>query len=237
MKITYIDHSSFIIEKGSVVFIFDYVKGSLPDFSKETEIYVFFSHGHGDHFHPSVFQKLKKYPNIIYILSDDISISNKEQEENSVYFMAPDKTLVINEIMIETLKSTDLGVAFLVTCQENTYYHGGDLNWWHWNGETSDYNKDMEAAFKREIKKIEGRNFQVAFLPLDPRQESAFWWGFDYFMKHTDVKMVYPMHLWGNYEWVEKLRNLIEAEKYKEKIIPVWKENQVWEWRGSEWNI
>lgn len=218
MKITYIDHSSFVIEEESAVFLFDYIKGGLPEFGKEKQVYAFYSHGHGDHFNSSVFEKLNIYPNISYILSDDILLDNQKLKESEIYFMAPDHTLVIHNIRIETLKSTDLGVAFLVTSKEKTYYHAGDLNWWHWNGETDSYNKEMEAAFKKEIKKIEGRKFEAAFLPLDPRQENAFWWGFDYFMRHTNTKKAYPMHLWGKYEWIEKFKNLKETEEYRERI-------------------
>ena len=30
-------------------------------------------------------------------------------------------------------------------------YHGGDLNWWHWEGEADSFNKDQETGYKGEI--------------------------------------------------------------------------------------
>ena len=68
-------------------------------------------------------------------------------------------------------------MSFMVTYNDKTYYHAGDLNWWHWFGESNQYNENMEMAFKKEIDKITEEHFEIAFLPLDPRQEDAYWWG------------------------------------------------------------
>ena len=58
MKITYIHHSSFVVEDKTenghqIVLIFDYFEGTLPEFSPEAYLYVFASHKHADHFNLS----------------------------------------------------------------------------------------------------------------------------------------------------------------------------------------
>ena len=41
MKITYINHSGFLIETRDCYYIFDYYKGELPYLDKEKEVIVF----------------------------------------------------------------------------------------------------------------------------------------------------------------------------------------------------
>ncbi len=41
MKITYINHSGFLIETKDCYYIFDYYKGELPHLDKEKEVIVF----------------------------------------------------------------------------------------------------------------------------------------------------------------------------------------------------
>ena len=50
MKITYINHSGFLIETKDCYYIFDYYKGELPLLDKKKEVIVFCSHFHKDHF-------------------------------------------------------------------------------------------------------------------------------------------------------------------------------------------
>ena len=72
MKITYIYHSSFLIETGSAYFLFDYELGNIPDLLPDRPLYVLASHAHGDHFNPRIFRLRRNHPDVRYILSDDI---------------------------------------------------------------------------------------------------------------------------------------------------------------------
>lgn len=58
MKITYINHSGFLIETRGCYYIFDYYKGELPPLDKKKEVIVFCSHFHKDHFNPVIFKIL-----------------------------------------------------------------------------------------------------------------------------------------------------------------------------------
>ena len=83
--------------------------------------------------------------------------------------------------------------------------------------------------YQKEIHKLKNIRIDVAFVPLDPRQEEQYYWGLDYFMKHTDTKLVFPMHMWGHYEVYEELMNNPQAESYKEHVMHVKVPGQVFE--------
>ena len=58
MKITYINHSGFLVESGDCYYIFDYYRGELPSLDRKKEVIVFCSHFHKDHFNPKIFEML-----------------------------------------------------------------------------------------------------------------------------------------------------------------------------------
>lgn len=218
MKITYLDHSGFAVEYKKYVLIFDWYKGKLPEFDSEKEIYVFSSHSHYDHFDRKIFELENIYPNIRYVLSADIT---EKPVPSKVWFVIADKEYRIGNLKVQTLHSTDAGVAFLVYVDDRIIYHAGDLNWWHWEEESEYYNEQMRMDYQKEIHKLKNIRIDVAFVPLDPRQEEQYYWGLDYFMKHTDTELVFPMHMWGHYEVYEKLMNNPQAESYKEHVMHV----------------
>ncbi len=228
MIITYIDHSCFSVELEDSILIFDYYKGNLPDFPLEKKIYLFVSHNHHDHFNLDIFKLFNKYPKVNYIISKDIKkkfnkkffISKGVDEKlyDEIYFIGENENAEINDLQVETLASTDEGVAFIINSEGKSIYHGGDLNWWAWKEDTPAENEQMEAAFKREIAKISSRHFHVAFLPLDPRQEELFYLGFDYFMHNTKTDVAYPMHFWGDNSVIKRLKEMPCAKEYKDRI-------------------
>ena len=194
MKITFIEHSGFMVEMKHNVLLFDYYQGEIPKFSKNKTLYVFVSHSHGDHYNPVIWKLKQQYENVYYIISDDVpkkgdAVSMKAHERKEV-----------GEITVETLKSNDMGVAYLVKAEGKTIYHAGDLNWWHWNGEPEEDNEYYKNTFQKEIKYLEGKKIDLAFMLLDPRQEDKYCWGMNYFLEHTDTKIVFPMHCFRKYK-------------------------------------
>lgn len=218
MKITYIHHSSFAVELDNCILLFDYFKGNLPNFNKNKRLYVFSSHSHHDHFNKSIFELEKNHSNVTYILSDDIQVpSNK-----NINFIGANEKLLVDNLEIETLLSSDLGVAFIVKVENKTIYHAGDLNWWHWEGENSpEDNAEAERMFKDSVDKIDGRNIDLAFIPLDPRQGDYYHLGFDYFMKKTNTKIAIPMHLWGDYSLIKTFIDSEYSLDYKDRIVTI----------------
>lgn len=76
-----------------------------------------------------------------------------------------------------------------------------------WEEESDSYNERMTKDYRKQIKllskKLNGREIDVAFVVLDPRQEKDYDKGMCYFLEHIPVKEVYPMHYWGNPDIME----------------------------------
>ena len=206
MRVTYVYHSSFVVELERSVLIFDYYgEGRLPEISTEKEIYFLNSHGHPDHFKKEILKLGDQYPGAQYILSRDIRLS-KEEKGDWVHLVKAREEYGIGELRIRTLRSTDLGVAFVAETEGKRIYHAGDLNWWHWEGESKAWNNNMAANYKQEVDRLSGQSVDVAFLPLDPRLSDAYSWGMGYIKKKVKADHVYPMHCWDKYEICEQVK-------------------------------
>ena len=193
MKVTFIEHSSFMVEMEQNVLLFDYYQGEIPSFDGSKTLYVFASHSHADHYDPAIWKLKEQYKDIHYILSDDI-----KDNEGAVVMKAHEKKEVAG-IKIETLRSNDMGVAFLVKVEGKTIYHAGDLNWWHWNGESEEDNEDKYC------------------------------WGMNYFLEHTDSKVVFPMHCFEHYNINHHYLNCEDGRRWKDIVRDITGAGQVFE--------
>ena len=128
---------------------------------------------------------------------------------------------------VRTFQSTDEGVAFLIHTPEGVIYHAGDLNNWQWEGEPRDWNRNMEVNYHRQLEVMKGEKIDVAFVPLDPRQEKDFFRGMDDFMKTVGARYVFPMHCWGDFSVIPRLKGMEESGDYRERIVEVEKDGQV----------
>lgn len=230
MKITYIYHSGFVVECETCTLIFDYYTGELPPFNPELPVYFFASHRHPDHFRMNILKLWDVYEKVTYVLATDIKCNEKylnrhgispEVKEHMIH-VGKNQTAQIDNLTVETLKSTDAGVAFFVTIEGKTLYHAGDLNWWYWEEEGEAWNLQMEKQFKEEIKKAEGKQVSVAFLPLDPRLEKGYAKGVTWFCDHVDVDYIVPMHMWEQYEVVDKFLGEYGDKPYANRVIKVY---------------
>lgn len=217
MKVTYIQHSGFLVETGVCYYLFDYEKGSLPALDKSKPIYVLSSHGHGDHYNPQVFTLLQGMEKLRAVLSEDIPVP----EGISTLQVAPGKVYTLEQGQtLTTFLSTDLGVAFLLEEEGKCIYHAGDLNDWVWEEESDDYNTRMTASYRQQIDLLAavlaGRDLELAFVVLDPRQEADYHRGMCYFLEQIPAKRVYPMHDWGKHEIIDTF--LREYPEYRHQI-------------------
>ena len=197
MKLYYLYHSGVAVETEDHLLIFDYYQdtlpGGVPALLQQVgkPVTVFASHSHYDHFNRAILTWKDAYPDITYVLSDDIP------PVDGCHRIGPRKTLDLPGLTVSTLRSTDQGVAFVVTCDGHTIYHSGDLHWWHWSGEPDRDNQIMGTAYKREMERLAGVHLDVAFLPVDPRQEADGLRGIEYFAAHNDCPCLVPIH----YSW------------------------------------
>lgn len=229
MKITYIEHSGFLLEMPEADFLFDYYKGNIPKRRAEKPLVVFVSHRHSDHYNPEIFELLKEYPDIVYVLSKDVPVK-KETVKYREQKIELEKHLVVvkkreirvlkmpdgSSLRVETFKSTDEGVAFLLEYKGRTIYHAGDLNLWVWEEESKQYNENMKHNYFAELEKLKDRKIDIAFVPLDPRQEKDAFGGLESFLNYTESRAVFPMHFWRDYRIIGEF--LDRHPEYETKI-------------------
>lgn len=207
MQVTYIYHSGFLIETAQSYYIFDYWKGELPTLNPEKPVVVFSSHAHPDHYEPKVFDLLKEQSmkDIYAVLGKDISKDKYPEGIECLRTLAHKTFTLPHGEELYTLQSTDAGVAFLLTCPEGVIYHAGDLNDWIWEGEPEENNKQMTLFYRRELNLIADRHIDIAFVPLDARQEALCHNGLAGFLDIVkDVQTVYPMHYWDKPELIRQ---------------------------------
>lgn len=202
--ITYLGHSGFAVETSDHFLVFDYflddpLDGGLgdgvisPKELPQKDTIAFVSHSHHDHFNRRIFDWRREISGIGYVLSDDISRVPGED----ILWASPEKEYPFHGMRISTLTSTDMGVAFVVEVDGLRLYHAGDLNWWHWIGEPDEDNERMKCRYQQEVGRLKGIPIDVAFVPLDPRQEENYLLGLDYLLRHVQVDKAIPMHFWG----------------------------------------
>lgn len=222
MKVTYLHHSGFAVELMHSCLLFDYESGSIPDFPKDKTIYVYVSHIHSDHFNKKIYDLMNDYPSIYFILDKDIP----SVAQAYIQFVEPYHAYDVRDCHIETLKSTDEGVAFIVEIEGKRLYHAGDLNWWDWGEEdTPAESKAMEMAYKSELTRIQDVHFDIAFVPVDPRLKKAFHKGLQTFLEYCFTDYIIPMHFWDDYSIFEKMKEL----PYYDKILDIQTKNQIFQ--------
>lgn len=219
VKTQYIHHSCYTIEIENYFLIFDYFEGDL-DIPKDKNVYFFVSHVHSDHYNPRIFnhfQYVKKY-----ILSSDI----KTDMKNTI-FVEPNQSIVVDDMKITTLDSTDAGVAFIVNIFGKNVFFAGDLNDWYWEMEdTLEQKNEMHKRFSFEIDKLKDIDIDIAFFLVDPRQAGQYDLGGKQILS-LKPKYFLPIHFWENYEITTKFKQ-VYAPVYKDtKIYDIQHKNQI----------
>ena len=75
--------------------------------------------------------------------------------------------------------------------------HAGDLNWWHWAGEPAADNLAARRDFFHELSRFSERQVDVAFFPVDARQQAAREWGVMAYLERVEPKLLVAMHAFG----------------------------------------
>ncbi|MDE7331009.1 MAG: MBL fold metallo-hydrolase [Lachnospiraceae bacterium] len=248
-RVTYLYHSGFAVELQERMLIFDYYdpdqtgdrvysgRKNAPVVPEGKQLIMFFSHKHPDHFQLSAVRWAEKVsPNPIYFLGNDIRLNANYLERKGLSALILERMNRMaagggyesprKDFRVETLRSTDQGAAFLVYTEGTAIYHAGDLNDWRWEGESEEWNTRMARDYKKEIDKIAGKHFDMAFVPLDPRQEGNYHLGMDYFLQNVDVDKVFPMHMWDDYDVIQRYKQTETGSLFAEKIVDVSDKNR-----------
>lgn len=232
IKIDYLGHSGFFVETDKTMFIFDYYYGDLSFLgykSVEKPLFVFSSHGHGDHFNPEIFSIVNFHKNTKYLLSIDIKGKPTIPKDLDILYLDSNMTFEIIELgTVKTLQSTDEGVAFLVEIPSETLFYAGDLHWWDWPGEDSEWLENQEVVFKREIGKLTDKSIDIAFAVLDGRLEENYAKGMLHILSELQPRYVLPMHFWEDRSVVKRFKELPETNNIDTIILDTTKETH-WE--------
>lgn len=231
MKITFIAHSAFLVESAHYNLLFDWTgEQPLPDFDRSKPLYVFASHHHGDHYTPRIFAL--GMDNVTYILATCIRLSAKRKaglgiDDRAVVRMKAGETRVIGDLQVRTVRSNDAGVAFLVDGPDGKLFHAGDLNDWSWKGEDPAWLEMIGSGWKRSLAQLAGERVDVAFLPLDGRLEESFWLGLHGYLQVMDCGRVFPMHCWGDFSVIGRLKDMPESAGYRSRVADITADGQV----------
>lgn len=230
--ITYIEHSCFLLETAECYLLFDYYCGEvpLPALDPAKPLLLFNSHAHHDHFSKEIFALRDRYPSVVFVLSSDIPVPSTVQPFTCP--MLPHEHRLVQlaggrwTVSIDTLRSNDEGVAFIIRIGDLCIYHAGDLNNWWWDGDVED--QKLADIYHEELEHIRGQHFTLAFIPLDPRLKG--WWkGIEDFMHYADADAIFPMHNFGEKGLPKKFLALDCAAGYKNRVFDVEEPLTRWE--------
>lgn len=202
IKITYLLNSGFILELKDCAIVFDYYQDENNIVEKiiktKKEVYFFVSHRHYDHFNPEInkFEPWVTNYFISYDVTENLPVTNKLVVLDE-YMSYDDKN-----IHIKSFSSTDEGISFFVEKDGWKIFHAGDFNWWHWKGDTAENNAFAKNGFKKQIKRLEGMTTDIAFFPVDSRQEEFLDLGVRDFCHYTNVCNLITMHNVGQLDWI-----------------------------------
>lgn len=204
MHIKHLSHSGFLIENQDNYLLFDPISDfSIPKDYKT--LVVFSSHSHHDHFSPQYFQNYYSDERAHFVFSKDIESKINTSAIKNLHIMKNYEKFQIENTKIESFGSTDMGNSYVVHFCGDTFFHSGDLNWWHWKRMNEEELKIEERDFKREVDQIKGQAVDYAFIPVDPRLEEHAYLTINYFIEAIKPKVVIPMHSFGKYDFYKDL--------------------------------
>lgn len=238
MKVWHLNHSGVAVETENHLLFFDIFGEALTPAENEglekgvinpaqmqyKDILFFVSHEHHDHFDPKIFGLDKMGKRVRYVLPEEFD----EIFEDGIFVHA-NMQVQLEDCRITTFDSTDIGVAYLVEIDGMRIYHAGDLNWWHWENDSKETQKDEEFQFKEEIDKIKRihNHIDLVFIPVDPRLGQGFSLAGEWLIKEFTPKVLVPMHFGDKFHTSKDLIN--KTGDIKTEIVDIREEGQVFE--------
>lgn len=176
-KITYLDHSGFMIETAKVILVFDYYRDPAHKVVKTLEhnpelpVVFFISHRHHDHFRHEVFNLGQNHKRL-YVISNDV-VDRDDNMDLPINWMSPGDSIddQLGGIAVKAYGTTGKGCSFVVTTADGRHiFHASEL------GEPVDHNDDAprDAAkyknrFNVAVNRIssEQSEFDLAMMSVD----------------------------------------------------------------------
>lgn len=221
MRIWHLFHSGILVETESLQLFFDVITDISDLINPQKKLYFFVSHRHADHFSIKILEPFMEHAH--FVLSDEAAIKEAFVDCNQTLYVKANETYEGLPFKLSTYDSTDLGVSFLVELAQKTLFHSGDLNWWHWENATKEIQAEEERQFKGIVDGIKEINIDVAFIPVDPRLNDAYYFAADYFLSKKKIRYLVPIHFNEDYKIVERLYSDLKNER----IVKIEGKNEV----------
>ena len=209
MEIVYLLNSGFMVKDENTLILFDDYDDpeKIVDrvLNKENfeHLYILVSHAHFDHFGTHIRAYAPQTSR--YIFSNDIKHTKRIKmfPAELVTFMRKYTNFEDEGFKVSAYDSTDVGVSFYVELASGKkIFHAGDFNWWHWENDAPEQRILAEKTFKKQLKRMQELEIDVAFFPVDGRLGEAQEKGVTEFVKQVSVKNLIAMHRVGYPAWI-----------------------------------
>ena len=213
----HLGHSGVAVETREHLLIFDYsddrpagggerglARGVVqPGEISGQQVVVFISHEHHDHFWRDSIYWLEGVPGLRFVVSPEVAEADGRYAARPgvIDVLPPDGQRRVGALRVETLRSTDSGVAFLVEVDGLVIYHAGDHSAWTWDGDEGSTRRFVEE----ELRPLHGRAIDIAFAVADPRFDDLGWGGVVELAQRLEPRLLVPIHLRGDYSKMDRL--------------------------------
>ena len=239
-KITFIRHDCFAAETPQAVFIFDYwvdtdgrpkeFPSFLDDIPDDRPLYVLVSHGHKDHYNPSVFAWASRFANIRYVVSNDVwrrirhivsptaVYSGPKVDAGLVTVLRPGERFSDIDVEIIAFPSTDTGNSYMAVSGGVRIFHAGDLNAWQKSeAPTEEETRASRREYMEIVDEIAGiyPNIDLAMFPVDSRLGTEYYEGARIFVRKFDVGIFVPMHFELVVDDEDKMKRNMDAGRFE----------------------
>lgn len=228
IDIHYIYHSCFAVETDTALLVYDYWKDcednrlhTLIDNRGDKQLYFIVSHFHEDHFNPEILD----FSDAKLLVSYDTSKRRHIKPPEATAVLRPTDIYEDELIRLNALRSTDVGIASLVTLSDGTtIYHAGDNNNWYFPENEEEHIRctldEMEGMFMSNLREVRAitKSVDYVMFPVDPRLNGEMLRGVCQWLQQVHTGHFYPMHCWGRwdevYNGLEKLLDLFPETEF-----------------------
>lgn len=236
MELHYLFHSGFAVVSDHIAVVIDFYEDTTDAMTgwlhhvllpSDKKIYVLSTHFHPDHFNKEILEWKNVHPDIVYLLSNDIKRHHRAHAEDGIFLKKGD-VYDDGTVRVKAYGSTDSGDSFLVSLEGKTFFHAGDLNNWHWSGESNPREiKKAENDYLAELKYImlDVKEVDVTLFPVDRRIGGDYSKGARQFLQNIKSTIFVPMHFGDDYEGGNSFQK--DAEKLGVQFVPLTVKGQV----------
>ncbi|MCA1945672.1 MAG: MBL fold metallo-hydrolase [Desulfovibrio sp.] len=208
MKVIYFVHDCFALEWRDRVFLFDYpeprfhppgMQALVRRTVADRHCVFCITHSHPDHCSEEVLDVARCCRQATYIVSDDVPEMVPAFDPAVLpqcHVLAPEQQTVVDDIAVQALESTDLGVGYLLTWHGRRIWFGGDAAHWDWPLLDAASRHFGRQHFDALLEQLAAQPLHLAFANADPRLQNFS--GALTLLKQAKPAYLVPMHAFGD---------------------------------------